>query len=79
MALFAALFFLWARRRPRAAAARGFAVFALYYAALRFLLDALKPYGELRGGLTTFQIGALLLFGYGLFRLFRGGPAHARG
>jgi len=73
---FAALFVLWLRRDPHAAAARGFYVFAGFYALDRFALEFLKPYGTLAGTLTIFQLGAILLFGYAVV-MYRG-VAHAR-
>ncbi len=73
---FAAGFVLWLRRDPAAAAARGFYVFAGFYALDRFALEFLKPYGTLAGTLTIFQIGAILLFGYAVI-MYRG-VAHAR-
>lgn len=73
---FVALFVLWLRRDPHMAAARGFYVFAGFYALDRFALEFLKPYGTLAGTLTIFQLGAILLFGYAVF-MYRG-VAHAR-
>ncbi len=71
MLAFAAGFVLWLRRDPAAAAARGFYVFAGFYALERFMLEFIKPYGTLAGTLTIFQLGAVLLFVYAVV-LYRG-------
>ena len=79
MFAFAACFVQWLRRDPAAAAARGFYVFAGFYAIERFMLEFIKPYGTLAGTLTIFQLGALLLIVYAAF-MYRGvahGPAKA--
>ncbi len=77
MLAFLAGFLIWFRRAPRAVAAVGYYVFIAYYAAQRFLVEFTKPYGEVIAGLTLFQIGAILLFGYALFMLSRRRGVHA--
>ncbi|MBL8696827.1 MAG: prolipoprotein diacylglyceryl transferase [Alphaproteobacteria bacterium] len=76
---FAGWFAAWLRRDPAAAAARGFYVFAGFYALDRFALEFLKPYGTVAGTLTIFQLGAVLLLAYAVV-MYRGvahGPAKA--
>lgn len=76
MLAFAAAFLAWTRREPAAAAARGFYVFAGFYAVERFALEFVKPYGVAAGGLTVFQLGAIALLAYAVV-MYRG-ATHAR-
>lgn len=77
MLVFAAAFFAWSRRQPRAASAYGFYVFVLWFAVDRFLLEFLKPYGRIVNVLTVFQIGAVFLILYAAFMLWRTGRVMA--
>lgn len=78
MAVFAGAFLVWAQHRPQAAARQGFYIFIAYYCAQRFLWEFFKPYGEVAGILTVFQIGAVLLFGYAGVMLHKVRTHHAR-
>jgi len=70
MLAFAAGFLVWAKARPRLAATQGFYFFAAWFAADRFLLEFLKPYGRIVNALTVFQIGAVFLFIYAAVMLW---------
>lgn len=78
MLAFAAGFFVWAKARPVLASAYGFHIFMLVFAADRFALEFLKPYGRIVNEFTVFQIGAVFLFLYAAFMLWGNRPRHAR-
>ena len=67
MLLFALGYLLALVRRQTWVVDNGFALLLLTYALLRFGLEKLKPYPDVIGGLTVFQIVCLAMLGYALF------------
>jgi phosphatidylglycerol:prolipoprotein diacylglycerol transferase len=77
MGAFALRFYLWLRRQPEAAAARGFYVFVAFYGAQRFLWEFLKPYPAVLGPLNVFHLACLGLVIYAFAMLRRARGVHA--